>query len=83
VQVAAERIKPLVLRRLRLSRVLFRGLWQGVEYLYYAGTVSGLQPSMAPGPSAYVATAGRVTSNGMKIKINRFDPWLDQKKYWK
>lgn len=35
------------------------------------------------GPSAYVATAGRVTSNGMKIKINRFDPWLDQKKYWK
>ena len=26
------------------------------------------------GPSAYVASAGRITSNGMKIKINRLDP---------
>jgi len=33
------------------------------------------------GPSAYVATAGRVTSSGMKIKINRLDPWLDQKRF--
>jgi hypothetical protein len=78
VQLAAERIKPLVLRRLRLSRVLFRGLRHGVEYLYYAGTMSGLRSSMALDRFAYVATAGRVTSNGMKIKINRLDPWLDQ-----
>jgi hypothetical protein len=47
VRMAAERDKPVVLRRLRMPGVLLRGLRHGLEYVYYRRAVSGVPSPMA------------------------------------
>lgn len=77
LQVASRRVEPLVLRRLRSSRILSRRLLDAVEYLHHARPLSRLPSSVAldgmSGLLGLVAARGMVYE-GAGIRRRPEDP---------